>query len=311
MERIADHRLHEKMERLRRLVAVDERPQALPPAGAPPSASAFVTRRTERIAETRFERAALVLVIEGAKELVQGGRTVRVEAGTAVTLAAGWRGTVVNEPALGSGFYRALYVDFPPALILSAHRAHPNWPAAGMSVSGRGGLVSLTPPLVASVLHLCEALAPERLAPHLVEHRAMEVLLVLVDQGALPIGPQGRAGPLAESVCALLRWRPAHRWTADEIGRELGLANATLRRRLAAEGTSFRTLLAAERMDHARTLMMYEGSTIAEAAHASGYGSRSRFSRRYKQVFGASPSSIRANNERNGHNRDRNGHEKK
>jgi AraC-like DNA-binding protein len=294
-----------KLRRLLRLVETDSRPQGWVPPDAPPSVASFIARRTERIAEMKLGRAAMILVLEGGKELVQAGHSTLVGAGQAVTLAAGWRGTVVNEPASRSGVYRALYVDFPPDLIVRARRAHPDWPRAQLRSGHACAVATLTPTLVESVLHLCDALLPERLAPHLVEHRAMEILLILVDQGALPIAPIGRPEAVTDAVKALLRWRPSHRWTADEIGRSIGLSNATLRRRLGAEGTSLRDLLSSERMAHARQLIASEGATIAEAAHAAGYESRSRFSRRYKEVFGAPPSATRRRFERIGHETER------
>ena len=296
------------MQRLRRLVRQDDRPLEAPALDAAPSISSFVARQRERIAETRFERAALVLVIEGAKELVQGTRTLRIDAGEALALAGGWRGTVVNEPDEASGLYRALYVDFPPELILRAHRAHPDRSLEREASVARTGRVTLTTPLVAAVLHLCEGLRDGSLPPHLVTHRATEVLLVLADQGALPLAPGRRNDATADAMRALIRWQPERRWTAAEFAREMGASPATLRRRLAAEGTSLRTLLAAERMQHAQAIMTTEGSSVAEAAEASGYASRSRFSRRYKAVHGAPPSADRLASERIGHHGEHKGH---
>lgn len=278
----------EALRRLRTLapfLAADSRATAPDRAEAPPSLCAFVCRVRERIGALRLDRAALMIVAEGQKEVIQGGLQSRLQAGQALCLPPGWRGDVVNDPDPRSGAYRTLCLTFPPALVARAGQAHP--PAQRRPARrGLPGPFAPSAPLMEAVLHLAEGFAAARPA-HLVEHRAMEVLLALLDQGVLPAAEGGTAG---EAVRALLRWRPEHRWTAEEIGRELGMSQATLRRRLAAEGTALRALLREERMAHAQALMAEGGVTVREAATASGYASASRFARRFRDVHGVPPS---------------------
>ncbi len=59
-------------------------------------------------------------------------------------------------------------------------------------------------------------------------------------------------------------------------------------RKLAAEGRSFRQLLAQVRLSHALNLLQ-QGLTPLEVALACGYDSPSRFAARFKQEFGLTP----------------------
>jgi AraC-like DNA-binding protein len=91
-----------------------------------------------------------------------------------------------------------------------------------------------------------------------------------------------RTGSLGDGVRALVRWQPDRAWTADMIAAELGTSNATLRRRLAEEGASLRTLLAEVRVGLAQTMLSEDGLSLREAALAAGYRSPRRFAERMR-----------------------------
>ena len=196
---------------------------------AAPALCAFVAHTRERLASVTMRRAALVLVLEGDKELVVSGRRLRFAAGAAIALPAGWRGEVVNDPDDTTGVYRALCLDFPAELILRTHRAHPDWVGRTLPLERRMR-ARLDAVLAGAVHHFAEGLALPDLPPQLLEHRAMEVLLALVGQGALPLQPHAGAVLASEAVSRLVSWDPERDWTADALAAELGLSNATLRR---------------------------------------------------------------------------------
>ncbi len=278
---------------LRRLAERDGRTAATTDPDAAPALCAFVTHHRERLAAVKLRRAALVLVLEGTKDLCTAGRRHRFPAGAAIALPAGWRGDVVNDPDAASGVYRALCLDFPPELILRAHRAHPDW--AGRPLARAQRLrVRLDAVLGGAVQHFAEGLALPDLPRSMLEHRAMEVLLALVGQGVLPLEVHAGAERIGEAVHRLVSWDPERRWTADALAAELGLSNATLRRRLAAEGTALRRVLADARMSLAETLLREEATTVREVALATGYASPSRFARRFRAERGRAPASIRS-----------------
>lgn len=261
------------LERLQKLAARDNRPPALPEGAQRASALfSFVTRERERIAGCAFPRASIVAIVEGSKDVVTMGRQMRFAAGAVLVLPGGWRGDVVNDPDPQSGVYRAIFIDFPDELVARAARAFPpQRPAEELDLP-------LDAVLSSAIHHAGEGIVAGNLPNALIEHRVMEVLMVLGMRGALPVKPR----TTGEAVRALVRWQPDRAWTADTIAAELGTSNATLRRRLADEATSLRALLADVRVGLAAAMLAEDGLSLREAALATGYRSPRRFAARMR-----------------------------
>ncbi|NTF86470.1 helix-turn-helix transcriptional regulator [Agrobacterium rhizogenes] len=266
---------HQILEKLRRLAGKDNRPAVMPADGKSYSTLfTFVTRQRERIAGSAFSHVSIVVLIEGYKEVLSMGRHLRLPAGTVLVLPAGWCGDVVNDPDPQSGVYRAIFISFPDELVRRAIRAFP--PARTASQID----LPLDPVLAAAIHHAGDGIASGQLPAELIEHRLMEVLMVLGMRGALPASPE----TTAEAVRALVRWQPDRAWTADLIAVELGTSNATLRRHLSREGSSLRDVLASERVALATTLLAEDGLSLREAALATGYRSPRRFAERLRST---------------------------
>jgi AraC-like DNA-binding protein len=266
---------HQILEKLRRLAGKDNRPVAMP-AGEKNYSTlfTFVTRQRERIAGSTFSQVSIVVIVEGFKDVLSMGRHLRFPAGTVLVLPAGWRGDVVNDPDPQSGVYRAIFISFPNELVRRATRAFPPGQVASQID------LALDPVLAAAIHHAGEGIASGDLPAALIEHRLMEVLMVLGMRGALPSSPE----TTAEAVRALVRWQPDRAWTADLIAAELGTSNATLRRRLSQEGSSLRDLMTSERVALATTLLTKDGLSLREAALATGYRSPRRFAERLRNT---------------------------
>jgi len=266
---------HLILDRLRRLVAEDRRPCGpLADRRAASALFSFVTHQRERIAGAAFQRLSIVVIVEGAKELISMGRQQRFGAGTILVLPGGWRGDVVNDPDPASGAYRAIFIDFPDALVRRAESAFP--PPRGPARLD----LALDKAAAEAIRHAGDGLAEGNLPAALVEHRVLEILMVLGLRGALPARPE----TTVDAVRALVRWQPDRGWTADRIAAELGTSNATLRRRLALEGSSLRSAIADERMAVAETLLAIDGFSLREAALATGYRSPRRFAERRRAL---------------------------
>jgi AraC-like DNA-binding protein len=261
------------LERLQKLAARDNRPPALPEGARRASALfSFVTRDRERIAGCAFPRASIVAILDGSKEVVSMGRQMRFAAGAVLVLPGGWRGDVVNDPDPESGVYRAIFIDFPDELVARAALAFPPRRMAGQID------LPLDAVLSSAIHHAGEGIVAGNLPGALIEHRVMEVLMVLGMRGALPV----KAQTTGDAVRALVRWQPDRAWTADTIAAELGTSNATLRRRLSEEATSLRVLLAEVRVGLATAMLAEDGLSLREAALAAGYRSPRRFAERMR-----------------------------
>ena len=263
------------LDRLRRLVNEDRRPSGpLADRSAASCLFSFVTHERERIAGAAFGRLSIVVIVEGAKEVISMGRQKRFAAGTILVLPGGWRGDVVNDPDPVSGAYRAIFIDFPDALVRRAESAFP--PPRGPHRLD----LALDATAAEAISHAGNGIADDSLPAALSQHRMLEILMVLALRGALPARPQS----CIDAVRALVRWQPDLAWTADKIAAELGTSNATLRRRLALEGSSLRAAIADERMALAEVMLAEDGISLREAALATGYRSARRFTERRRAV---------------------------
>lgn len=74
------------------------------------------------------------------------------------------------------------------------------------------------------------------------------------------------------------------------VAAALGYSERTLRRRLAREGTGFRTIVEAARKDACELFLRERKKSIAEIAQALGYSEQSAFTRAFKSWYGKPPS---------------------
>ncbi len=256
-----------------------------------PVISAFVARRREDAKHLAMPAAGLIIVVEGRKIIAAGAGHRVYLPGDALVLPAHSHLDVVNEPDPDSGVYRALFVRFSRELIIEAARL---WPQFVGRTAGEAE-PSLSAELCSAILHCAEAVSHRVPASkRVVDHRVLEILLILAEQGVVPLVPKYVDDSVADAVRVMVRHRLHLAWTASRVAVELGVSEATLRRRLRAEGESLQGLLRAERMTAAYTVLNDRDADVAEALAATGYRSRSHFARHFQARFGQSPSAVRA-----------------
>ena len=253
--------------------------------------SAFVARDRETISQMAMPSAGLVIVLEGRKELLCGDEKRIYQVGDAFVLAAGVHVDVVNEPDSASGVYRALFIRFSRELIIEGARLWPH-------LIGKNGAavqsVRFGPALCSAISHTGEALSGALAASRrLLDHRILEILLILAEQGALPLSPKYVETSVIDAVRLLVRHRLDRPWSTKTIATQLSISEATLRRRMRQEGQTLQALLLAERMQAAYRILSDRDADVADAIAATGYTSRSHFARNFQQAFGASPSAVR------------------
>jgi len=253
--------------------------------------SAFVARRTETIQSINMPVAGLLVVLEGVKRIGWAGRTFSYLPGQAFALPTGAYVDVVNEPDPRSGVYRALFLGFSTDLLTEARR---RWSALAAGHVAVDPTVLIDPALASAILHTSEALAGDiAVSRRVTEQRILEVLLLMAESGAAPLRPDIKSCSISDAVRSLVRDRPGHDWSAASIAAELCKSEPTMRRLLRTEGTSFRQIVADERMRAARLVLKSGNSTVAEAAVVAGYDSLSHFSKRFHETFGCLPSQCR------------------
>lgn len=97
---------------------------------------------------------------------------------------------------------------------------------------------------------------------------------------------------LAMRIRDLIRADPARDWQSRLVETALGVSGATLRRRLAAEGTGLREVIAAARLACAMDLLYTTHWPVKTVAARVGYRSVASFSRRFSARYGLDPARI-------------------
>ncbi|HUP08107.1 MAG TPA: AraC family transcriptional regulator [Caldimonas sp.] len=115
---------------------------------------------------------------------------------------------------------------------------------------------------------------------------------------ALPAGSSGWLAGLRDRfvgrTLALMHQRPAHDWTIDELGREVGLSRSALHERFVQiMGVPPMQYLAQWRMQAASRRLLETRATVAEIALEVGYDSEAAFARAFKRLVGTPPATWR------------------
>ncbi|MEI7037369.1 AraC family transcriptional regulator [Fulvimonas yonginensis] len=244
---------------------------------------ALSTRRRQRIAAVPFAELLVAQVRSGTKRVGEGTAGTEVHAGSYLCVAPGSLLNVENLPSADGPYVAS-------CLCISADWLQAEALRAGTPAQ-RWARLAATPALDQAFAHVERGLH-DGLPEALLRHRVRELLEAMRLAGFVPSRRCEQA--LADRVRLLLADAPAHPWQAGEIARRLAMSPATLRRRLAAEGRSFRAVLEEVRLAYALGLVQAGRQPLKQVALACGYRSASRFAARFRARFGARPSELRA-----------------
>ena len=81
--------------------------------------------------------------------------------------------------------------------------------------------------------------------------------------------------------------------SAEEVAGRLAMSDSSMRRKLSAEGTSFQTLKDRIKLGHGLYMLQTSDTPIGLLAEACGYQSQSRFTEKFKAMYGLTPSELR------------------
>ncbi len=264
---------------------------ALPGAGM---AAHVLQGRGLEILRMRMDQPALILVDQGTKTVrSERGASARARPGQAIVIDGQQTVDFTNAVPEGVAHYEARWLVFDPALL-----EDPGYQARAAQVEQQHASVRLVPrvaaPLASAFERAAQALAPDAALPESIARlRVLEVLHWLLEQHGVALrAPQAHADVSAK-VRALITGRLDTEWTAGRIASALAVSEATLRRRLVAEGASLTQLLVDARMATALTLLQATTQPVSSIALSVGYESPSRFAVRFRQRFGFAPTAVR------------------
>ncbi len=251
------------------------------------SGSAFVARRAESFAQVRHGRSFLALVLEGRKTVTFHNVRRVLKAGGVLVVPAGVEYSA-NVAAGTCVFILELDGDAAAAFA----RLHPGESRSaqlGAFEIDRIHVLEANDATLLSFAHVASTLLGAAVKPAVLRHRLEDLVLSLSLQH---LDVAERTDPGADPVLAtrlLIRGDPASAWSVTDVARRFAMSPATLRRKLAVDGTSLRRIRVEERMTVAAALLTRRGSTVADVAAQCGYESPSKFARQFKLRFGRAP----------------------
>lgn len=247
----------------------------------------------------------IVLVQSGRKILRHRGVEITIGAGDLLLIPDGVDFDLINEPAPDAP-YHAFALNFDSDLIARTGIAE------GQAIREIRSIENIPPGIEEACRRAMAAIAAGNDLPDAIAAaRVSEVLLWLASYGhrfvpAARSERDDRVVRLRKAIAA----DPACAWRAADAASLLCTSEPSLRRHLAAAGTSFNTLLVDVRMSIALALLQSTDKPVTAIALDVGYDSPSRFSARFRARFDFPPSAIRGHRQdfdRNGTKSDRPG----
>lgn len=238
-------------------------------------------------ARVPFNHPVLIVVQRGTKTLRASGGEWVVPAGQAIAINRGQTLDIRNQPA-ADGCYEARWLVWDESLLATPAVES----SASRPVRSAWPLGLLSPAFMQAVnTAITAVLEPEATPLEVARHRMRELLVWLATCGAHfePAGVPSVQGRVRSMFAAA----PERAWTASQVGAQLAMSEATLRRRLGAEGVGLSELLVDVRMSLALTLLQATNRPVAQIAMDTGYESPSRFAVRFRKRFGFAPTTVR------------------
>ena len=266
---------------LSRLLAL-ARDERMPPCGCIRAVQGHAIKSAE------LGGPLLVLPLVGHKRLRDGELRLSVCPGELLLVPGARQVDMENLPDAAAGEYVAVGLMVPEPVREAARRL---WRTPPPVQPGASAVLALGTHAELAEGWMQWALAVEQGRGLQADHALLGLVLRLCE-----LGHAGVLVPvelrLAARIHAMVAERPARDWSSDDIERATGLSGATLRRRLADEGTSLRRVLVEARLACALQLLYTTRLPVKTVAQRVGYRSVSSFVRRFGERYGVEPSRI-------------------
>jgi AraC-like DNA-binding protein len=232
-----------------------------------------------------IDTALLAMPLEGYKRIRRNEEWVYVRRGELCIVPGPQALDVENVPDESSGLYLAIAVPLQPNILEAARQLIPNRVNSGATQCASVVLDGYADDLRAwlDALSRKDALR--------VHHAMVGLVLRLYEQGFHGL-LQPSAPTLGAQIRGMIATDPAKEWSSEDLEHVLAMSGATLRRRLAAEGTSLRQVIAHARLSQGLTLLASTNLPVKTVALRVGYSSASSFSRRFTERYGVEPSRL-------------------
>ena len=123
--------------------------------------------------------------------------------------------------------------------------------------------------------------------------RRREILLVLVSLGFDQVETIMEPPTLSHKVHTIISANIMDDIGADALSSMLAMSESTLRRKLAAEGSSLQAIKDRAKLGYGLHLIQTTFDSVGQIAEQCGYSSHSRFTEKFKQLFDITPAALR------------------
>lgn len=233
-----------------------------------------------------IESPILIYVERGSKIVRWSGGEYLISPGEAIAVAGGQSLDIINRLAQ-DGSYQAHWLVWDEALIQSNAEANTHLAAIRYAQPITGEGKHFAESFKRAIEAVIDSTVPDRVA----RHRVQELLTWVGVTGGRFEPP--RLPTMAIKVRQLIASDLANDWSALDVASTFALSEATLRRRLAEEGTTFSRLLIDARMTLALQLLQSSAQTVMQIALCVGYQTPSQFAVRFRDRFGFPPTAVR------------------
>ncbi len=242
--------------------------------------SIYSSVKEQRIVNVPIIKPLLVFVLDGCKELGENS-DIHCPAGRFVFLSNSSKVNMRNIP--GGTEYFALLIEFDYEDFDGL---------AHQTAKTQSYIQGEIDPLMHHTLQ--QFIEWATFAPsHLWALRRQEILQLLYHQGHQQICAIAEPPSLSHRLHNMITRHIAEDLGAEELSLQLAMSESTLRRKLQAEGTSFQSIKDRARLGYGLHLVQTQLDPIGRIAEQCGYSSQSRFTDKFRQLFGMTPSELR------------------
>lgn len=238
-----------------------------------------------------IEHPVLIFVEQGIKKVRWSGGEYLIQAGNAIAVAGGQALDITNRLAV-DGSYRAHWLVWDDALMAAQSEAHPELAVIRHAQPIAGEFEEFRLALQRAIRAVEDLRIPTRIA----SHRMSEILLWIAMHGCR--FEQSKTQTMTAKVRRLVGQNLAQEWSAPFVAAAFAVSEATLRRKLADEGSSLSHILVDARMSFALQLLQSTTQPVVQIALSVGYQTPSQFAVRFRDRFGFSPTAIRGHRRR-------------
>lgn len=240
--------------------------------------------------QTTVDRPVLAVVVSGKKTIRLGKERLSLTSGQAALIAPYQTIQIANHPA-ANGEYLAYWLSWDEGIIDQYTRHNPDM-ATAPAMSSMTSVDLRNPHFNAAIELAKQAIIDTPSIPQsIAQHRMQELLFWLAEQNIYLAAE--RQPTVSHKVRQHISQAPDQEWSVFDLASRLAMSEATLRRRLNAEMTSFSQLLIDVRMSQALVLLQSTSLPVIQIAQDVGYQSASRFAARFRQHFGFVPNVVR------------------